>query len=327
MHVAHGRVKSRSCNTHLPDSSPLSAQNLEPGPAMLPWGVSATRGPCRCQGSARNGLQCSITSRSTLLDGAGRLAAGPLLHGGARCSFHATWLCLLPAATASSWLLCYLDLETTGLSLRDDEICEIGVVAADSGARFSTVVRPPILPSSSGVHGIDPLELAQGPSFAEAFRRLSAFLEELTSTALSEDGSSSSQDGPQLSRLRSRPPTVLLAAHNGLRFDFPMLASSCVRHGVALCYMEPWCYVDTLELLRAVPELAGGCAKLQCQRALLSSSGSLRAHRALDDAVALNDVIASLAGRIGAGPAELLGRFARKLDVQATSAELPALLA
>ena len=73
------------------------------------------------------------------MDAEGRLAGAPLQQGGRRCLFHARWLCDAPPKAASSWLLCYLDLETTGLSLRSSEICEIGVVAVGSGAVFSTV--------------------------------------------------------------------------------------------------------------------------------------------------------------------------------------------
>ena len=47
-----------------------------------------------------------------------------------------------------------MDLETTGLSPTRDFIVELGAVEIASGAVYCTVVQPPRLPGTIGVHGI-----------------------------------------------------------------------------------------------------------------------------------------------------------------------------
>lgn len=279
----------------------------------------------RCQALNKAGKPCGITSESKALDGSGRLAAEPLRRGGARCTFHARWWVSSPAAgelLATAPILVYIDLETTGLSLASADIVEIGALA-ESRAAFQTVVRPATLPSDAGVHGISPEEIAAGPSVIEALARLTAFLEHLSEAALSDDGSS--DEGSALPRLRSRVPAVLLAAHNGARFDFPMILSQCWRCNVVPPELETWLYVDTIDVLRAV----GGdpsCQKLQCQRSGRGLLVEACAHRALDDCVALSAVMSAAAESLGLEPCDLLARFAVKLDLAATAAELAFLL-
>ena len=76
-------------------------------------------------------------------------------------------------------------------------------------------------------------------------------------------------------------PRVILVAHNGFKFDFPMLLSQCMRlrvssDGLAKCY-----FVDTLTMLRAVDaSVHGGCVKLQCMLRVSGDGDPLRAHRA-----------------------------------------------
>ena len=62
-----------------------------------------------------------------------------------------------------------------GLDVLSHAIVEIGVLDEITSAVFSTVVRPPVLPSEDegpAVHGISAQELTDGPVFGEAFRRL-----------------------------------------------------------------------------------------------------------------------------------------------------------
>ena len=283
---------------------------------------------CRCQALNKAGRPCGITSASQALDSSGCLAAGPLLRGGSRCSFHARWFCTAPleGPLATPPLVIYVDLETTGLSLATDEIVEIGILADASRAAFSTVVRPSALPLDAGIHGISPEELLDGPPFEEAFKRMATFLDKLACSALSDDdGSSSDEDGSELPRLRSAVPSVLLAAHNGVCFDFGMLFSQCWRCGVPATLFETWLYVDTLDVLKAVGE-SGACLKLQCLRTKCDISVGARAHRALDDCVVLAAVVQGLAASLGLQPWELLARFALKLDLATTCAELSSLL-
>ncbi len=261
---------------------------------------------CRCLALTRAGKQCGITSTSQLLDSSGHLAAAPLLRGGSRCAFHARWFCATPAATedlVTPPLVVYIDLETTGLSLGSDEIVEIGALADGSLATFSTVVRPVALPADTGVHGISPAELLQGPAFPEAFDRMAEFLVRLAAAAsTSEDSSSSDESWPEPPRLRSTPPRILLAAHNGLRFDFGFIMSMCWRSSMPRPALGDWLYVDTLDVLRAT-DASGACFKLQCQRISRGVLVEARAHRALDDCMAL--ACANL--RAQQGPADLAG--------------------
>ena len=113
-----------------------------------------------------------------------------------------------------------------------------------------------------------------------------------------------------------------------MKLDFPFLLSQCARsapYGVSA--MAGWRYVDTLEVLRATDgALAGDCMKLQCAFArACGGSGSLRAHRALDDCVALERVIRHVCERLGVAPLRLLRLFSVALDEGAALAELSAL--
>ena len=75
-----------------------------------------------------------------------------------------------------------------------------------------------------------------------------------------------------------------------------------------------WCFVDTLEVAKA---LNVSCAKLQCLRRL-ASDGSRRAHRALDDVLALREVVSAIAATQGLRPWDLLKFFAFTVDVNGT---------
>ena len=82
------------------------------------------------------------------------LVAAPLLAGGSCCLFHMSTF-VVQSAPTDNMLVTFLDLETTGLSLADDRIVEIGALALLSGAAFSTVVKPVGAQSSATcVHGI-----------------------------------------------------------------------------------------------------------------------------------------------------------------------------
>ena len=123
-------------------------------------------------------------------------------------------------------------------------------VAGDSGAIFSTAVKPEAPPPEGPtVHGIDNAELAEGPSFPEAFARMVAFLDYLAQSVLVSDSESSDGERAQ-PRIKDVPPRVILVAHNGFRFDFPMLLSQCKRRDITLEVFTKWCYADTLGMCR-----------------------------------------------------------------------------
>ena len=68
----------------------------------------------QCEGKARSGRRCSITSACTLRDDTGRLAAANLLCGGRYCAFHTVVFCLRQVDQEERALHFFLDFETTG---------------------------------------------------------------------------------------------------------------------------------------------------------------------------------------------------------------------
>jgi DNA polymerase III epsilon subunit-like protein len=249
--------------------------------------------------------------------------AEPLRRGGSHCMFHATWFCTKPAQPANA-LLVFFDLETTGLSLATDSIVEMGLLDDRSQAVYSTVVCPPRLSNAPGIHGIESSELLEGADFAQAFDRMTLFLESCARIAIDTD-SDSSQERSCSTSFCEEVPDVVLVAHNGLRFDFPMLASECRRHGVSWSALAQWRYVDTLEILHAMTRgEAGECLKLQCLAR--KCCAGLRAHRALDDAIALRTVLVHLAERLGLNLPQLIRPFVKEMDAATTAAHLTVLL-
>ncbi len=82
-----------------------------------------------------------------------------------------------PGGLAASWLA--------------DEICEVAVTEAQSGAPFSMTVRPTHLQDGPpGVHGIETEELRASQSFAEVFELLLGFLRQVSENALVDADSS-----------------------------------------------------------------------------------------------------------------------------------------
>jgi DNA polymerase III epsilon subunit-like protein len=254
------------------------------------------------------------------------LVAAPLLAGCSRCLFHMSTF-VVQSAPTENILVTFLDLETTGLSLADDRIVEIGALALLSGAAFSTVVKPVGAQSSAAsVHGIEDSELEQGPLFTEAFERLVHFLDTLSETAMASDGESSADELQPL-KVRAEPPVICLAAHNGFRFDYPMLLCECLRNNIPWSPMMRWRYVDTLVLTRALDaDVYGGCLKLQCLVRRCSSQSDLRAHRALDDSFFLRAVVVNLSQLLDSTVVDLLRPFVVSMDWQATGASLAVLL-
>ena len=80
-----------------------------------------------------------------------------------------------------------------------------------------------------------------------------------------------------------------------------------------------WKFVDTLEVVKALgSDSHGGCVKLQCLLRHLTGGEDLRAHRALDDCVALKSVLESIAGVLGVSLRALIRPFVVEFDSVAT---------
>ena len=234
----------------------------------------------QCKGTTRRGNRCSFTSAKPFLDNDGKDVTLPLKLGFEFCLMHLPLLVATPRRVADALVL-YIDFETSGLDVLGDHIVEIGLLS-EQGQCFSTVVRPPELKPGPHVHGIDNDELIQGPWFREAFKRMVEFVQYLQMNDM-EVNETSEEELPAV-RFKHPEPEVLLVAHNGRKFDFPLLLSECYRSELAWDDIVTWVFVDSLEIVKAVEAgLHGGCPKLQCLlSALACGEGSLQAHRALD---------------------------------------------
>jgi len=289
----------------------------------------------RCRGITRAGKPCSITTSSQLTNDSGRLAAEPLKRGGEYCLFHAKPFCAnLCECSGKDCVLVLLDTETTGVDISRDRIVEIAAVHCPVDARFfggsfSTVVctDPTILvergAAAAAVHGIPENEIAAGPKFPEAWRRFLFWVESLLNNAVA-DADDSEDDDVQSTRLRPDAPTLLLAGHNAFKFDFPLLLCECLRHGISCDGFQQWLFADTLQVVQAS---ARGCLKLQCLVKLLGDPADLRAHRALDDCVALRHVGVALAEQLDTDLPSLLKRFfAFEIDLRSSLVQLSVLM-
>ena len=272
----------------------------------------------QCCGVTKCGKRCSITSTSPMVDAlSGKFVSEPLKRGGSHCLYHAVYFCVRAIAVPDA-VVVFLDLETSGLSVLTDNIVEIGAVD-EYGATFSTVVCPPIAPAGPAVHGIDESELQQGPVFACAFERLILFLDKLAESAVN-DGESSADEFMALPSLKSELPDVVVVAHNGMKFDFAMLLSECCRCSLPLESFTRWRYVDTLAVAKAAAMF--DCVKLQCMLRTSGCAAELRAHRALDDAIALRGVVNYIAEALGVSIIKLMQPFTFELDLAVSVAHL-----
>ena len=275
----------------------------------------------RCLALTKAGKRCSISSDTAMKDASGRLVGLPLQLGAQYCLFHAKALCEREVAhDRSDFVLIYVDLETDGLDVFRNDVVEIAALSA-TGAAFSALVKPSggarQAQTSLAVHGISESELETGMPFEQCFELFVEFLDGVANATLLVD-SDSSQEPDSMPSLRFPTPQILLVGHNGRAFDFPMLLCNCLRLGGATGHLARYAYVDTLDLCRATSgtTLLDGCLKLQCLfRACSCPRSGLRAHRALDDCIALRSVTCHIASAIGMGEAELLGKFAFEIDL------------
>ncbi|MDQ6888318.1 MAG: UvrD-helicase domain-containing protein [Gemmatimonadota bacterium] len=154
-----------------------------------------------------------------------------------------------------------IDLETTDREVERSEIVEIAAVRVRNGkiaGEFHSLVKPrvPIAEGARRTHGIDDAKVADAPFFEDAWPAFREFC-----------GSD------------------VVIAHNGYRFDFPILRRmSATLPGSALCTY------DTLLLAR---ELHAGSAKL-VDLARVYGIDPGHSHRALDDTRTLAHVFLAL---------------------------------
>ena len=119
---------------------------------------------------------------------------------------------------------------------------------------------------------------------------------------------------------------IMLVSHNDAKFDFPFLLCEVFRAGLGSSAMAVWMYADTLHLLQATNS-AGECNKLQCALRACSGPRGLRAHRALDECIALEQVVSHVTESLGVTPRVSLRPIVFRLDQAATVAQTMALMA
>ena len=281
----------------------------------------------QCRAILPGGQRCSITDATMRIDNKSKLCVGmPLKRGALYCVYHAKFFVERPISVVENAELFFLDLETTGLSIITDHVVEAALLNAH-GAAFATTICPAKEFDNIAIHGITYMETLQSPPFMEAFARILEFIRSVLDAALEEDGESSSEDLPRQPMLAHSRPRALIIAHNGFKFDFPMLLSECVRNSSGMGLLIDCLYVDSLQIVRALDaELYGGCPKLQCLVSKLACGGCLRAHRALDDCFALQEVMVRIADGLGLSLPRLLKMFAVEMDYEASVVQLAAML-
>ena len=200
------------------------------------------------------------------------------------------------------------------------------------GASFAEVVHVPeeILRSASAqaaatVHGITDDEIVLGTTFPESWGRFLAFVEACSNNMIQECEEDTDEE-PLSPRPPDVQPTVCFAAHNGIKFDFAVLLFESQRHNLSMSPFRHWLFVDTLHLLECTKaELGGACLKLQCLVHAVADTGSLRAHRALDDCISLRLVVHQVACKLDCSVTDLLRRFAYRWEEQSSIPQIAAL--
>jgi len=225
-----------------------------------------------------------------------------------------------------------LDCETTGVDITKDRIVEIAAVHTHcdvrmSGGCFATTVRvdPYILMTRGSeafeVHGITNEEIEAGPSFEQAWIRFVAWVEDVTNNAtlFAESDSDDEMSAPMI----LQEPIIVMAAHNGFNFDFPLLLCELLRTSLSTTMFEKWYFVDTLHIFKDLSQY--GCIKLQCLcQKMAVYSGN--AHRALDDCLALREITNIFAQRVGISAQYLLSCYLVELDLASSIAQLTVLM-
>ena len=161
------------------------------------------------------------------------------------------------------------------------------------------------------------------PDFPVAWSRFLAWAQEVLDTAVAENCDSEDDVMESLPEL-AVDPVLLAVGHNAFHFDFPVLLSECLRHGLSCACFESWLFADTMHVCQSM--VAHGCKKLQCMVRTFGCSSDLRAHRALDDCVALRHVGCALAEAVGEDLPVLLRRAAVEVDLRTSLAQLSVLM-
>lgn len=186
-----------------------------------------------------------------------------------------------------STVVVVFDLETTGLSTKTDRIVEIAALVytargtaslsrPDLKDHFSQLVNPgkAISVEASVITGITQEMVASEPKFGDVIPEFMNWVDTHREASNSEH--------------------VLLVAHNGKRFDVPVLRHEMKRHGAQMPNF--WMFADSLLLLRNMLSTRPGGPERFSLADLVTHFGippPEAQHRALDDVKALSNVISA----------------------------------
>lgn len=119
------------------------------------------------------------------------------------------------------------DLESTGLPVACEKPVELAAHSLITGRDFAQRINPQIRISrgAGSIHGIRQKDLVSCPTFAEAWVKFIQWIR--------------SQIGPN--------QRIILIAHNGIRYDFPMILCMLRRHNLEV--LTSIMVLDTLQLV------------------------------------------------------------------------------
>ena len=212
-----------------------------------------------------------------------------------------------------------------GLDVTTCEIVEIAGMVERTKAKFASTVKPMNLDAAAAsaiVHGIGVDEMHNSPPFPIVFERFLDFLRGAADTALAMHlhSDDESEQFEEMRSLQCPPPEIVLAAHNGVRYDGPVIVRECVRHGLNIARLGEFKWLDTLHVAQACK--FAPCLKLQCLVNNIAAEQQLRAHRALDDVLALDVVLRNGAEQWSMQLAQMVQPFVLGFDVISTLVDL-----
>lgn len=161
----------------------------------------------------------------------------------------------------------YFDTETTGLDVTKERIIEIAAYDPVENRSFVSFVNPgfSIPPEVIQISHITDDMVKDAPSFAQVGKDFWEFCQ----------------------------GDVVLIAHNGERFDKPLLMNECARHHIPF---PPVAFIDTLHWVKKFrPDLPK--YSLQYLREVYEIPPN-QAHRALDDVMVLHTLFSRMIGNL-----------------------------
>jgi len=220
-------------------------------------------------------------------------------------------------------LLVVIDLETTGLSPVNGanavQPVQIGAVASIGGKQmlFNAYILPtiPIDPSASEVNGFF---VKNGKLLR---KRLKGEGEEILSSVSVKDGLQQFWTWLESLRGEGEGRNLLITAHNGGAFDFPILMANMTNHGVSIpssLFGQVQC-ADTYKAFKKLFSERGEGGQSCKLETLLQKYHPLwretQAHDGLKDARDLKDLLGWLGATMNLSPAEIVSKAGQHMSI------------